>query len=293
MTKTLTNTNASQRLTQELKELDVARDPGRVAAGAALLEQIQEHDRQGERLLRQVADFLSGTSEGEDGRSLADRAEEVLTDNGAPMRYREIAAEIRGRGFGTRTRRRIRTSWPIRPGPRCMRTRGSSRSGEGSGTSPAARTAAPAATSRPPRWARAGSKEARPASIAESTGGLVDQVGYLPSLLRSDGVGSRSWPTTGRCSSSTTARRAGTGSRYLRDWSRAREELRHRHRLLRDRRAARPRRPLAEVRQDPHPHGRRGLASARRRRCSRRSKRAGRGAPRREHRGRETRGPVP
>jgi hypothetical protein len=99
MTKTLSNANASQRLTQELMGLDITKSPGRVAAGAALLEQIQEHDRQGERLLRQVADFLSGTSEHEDGRSLADRAEEVLINNGGPMRYREIAAEIRGRGF--------------------------------------------------------------------------------------------------------------------------------------------------------------------------------------------------
>jgi hypothetical protein len=30
---------------------------------------------------------------------LADWAEEVLLDNPGPMRYREIAAEIRGRGF--------------------------------------------------------------------------------------------------------------------------------------------------------------------------------------------------
>ena len=51
-----------------------------------------------------------------------------------------------------------------------------------------------------------------------------------------------------------------TGLRYLREWSRAREQLRHRDRLLRDRLAARARRQVAEARQDPDPDGRRGHA---------------------------------
>jgi hypothetical protein len=99
MTETLGKTNAAERLANDLKGLDVTSEPGRVATGAALLEQIQEHDRQGDRLLQQVRDYLSDKSDREDDRSLADRAAEVLADNGEPMRYREIAAEIRGRGF--------------------------------------------------------------------------------------------------------------------------------------------------------------------------------------------------
>ncbi len=64
----------------------------------------------------------------------------------------------------------------------------------------------------------------------------------------------------GRCSSSTTPTAAGTGSSTCASGARSRRSIRHRHRLLRDRRAARPRRPVAEARQDPDPHGRRGLA---------------------------------
>jgi hypothetical protein len=88
------------RLTRELKTLDVTKEPGRVAAGALLLEELQEHERQGQRLVQRVSDFLARSTEAaSDGRSLADRAAEVLRDAGKPMRYREIAAEIRGRGF--------------------------------------------------------------------------------------------------------------------------------------------------------------------------------------------------
>ncbi|HEX5308681.1 MAG TPA: HTH domain-containing protein [Solirubrobacteraceae bacterium] len=82
--------------------MNLAQEPGKVAQGAMLLEEIQEHERKGEQLTRRVSAFLAGdtssaTTNG--SKSLADWAEEVLKDSAGPMRYREIAAEIRGRGF--------------------------------------------------------------------------------------------------------------------------------------------------------------------------------------------------
>ena len=62
-------------------------------------------------------------------------------------------------------------------------------------------------------------------------------------------------------SSSTTAISGWTGLRYLEEWTEIAKSVRHRHGLLRDRRAAGARRQVAAARQDPDPHGRRGDAS--------------------------------
>ena len=94
-------TNLAQSLATALKKLDVEKDPRRVAVGATLLNDLQEHAERGARLEVQAKQFLAGdvvkTPNGH--KSLADWAEEVLLDSDGPMRYREIAAEIRGRGF--------------------------------------------------------------------------------------------------------------------------------------------------------------------------------------------------
>jgi len=92
----------TERLIEGLKSIDVASAPRRLAQGAMLLEAVQQHDTRGARLTAQVAAFLAGVDErpaAEEQKPLSDWAYEVLRDHGAPMRYREIAAEIRGRGF--------------------------------------------------------------------------------------------------------------------------------------------------------------------------------------------------
>lgn len=95
-------TNISAHLVHALAKMNLAQEPGKVAQGALLLEEIQEHERKGEQLARRVSTFLAAdtpapTTHG--SKSLADWADEVLEDGTGPMRYREIAAEIRGRGF--------------------------------------------------------------------------------------------------------------------------------------------------------------------------------------------------
>lgn len=95
-------TNLSAHLVHALDKMNLAQEPGKVAQGALLLEEIQVHERKGEQLAGRVSAFLAGdtpapTTHG--SKSLADWAKEVLEDAAGPMRYREIAAEIRGRGF--------------------------------------------------------------------------------------------------------------------------------------------------------------------------------------------------
>lgn len=84
-----------------LATLDVATAPRRYADGALLLEAVQEHEHRTARLEAQVLAFATGSEPPSvnGNKPLADWAYEVLQDSAGPMRYREIAAEIRGRGF--------------------------------------------------------------------------------------------------------------------------------------------------------------------------------------------------
>lgn len=90
------------KLAELLKNLDVTEDPRRMADGALLMAAAQEHERNGARLKAQIGEFIKGESPTAlvDGhKPLADWAYEVLQDSPGPMPYREVAAEIRGRGF--------------------------------------------------------------------------------------------------------------------------------------------------------------------------------------------------
>jgi hypothetical protein len=93
----------SETLAKALVGIDVVAEPRRVAQGATLLEQVQKLEQEQRRLSVLVDAFVGGggtsSSASEGYKSLADRAFEVLRDNPGPMPYREIAAEIRGRGF--------------------------------------------------------------------------------------------------------------------------------------------------------------------------------------------------
>jgi hypothetical protein len=91
-----------ETLADALKAIDVTKEPRRVAQGAMLLESVQEHEQKTARLAAQVEEFLAGKTRDASAnghKPLADWAFEVLSDSAGPMRYREIAAEIRGRGF--------------------------------------------------------------------------------------------------------------------------------------------------------------------------------------------------
>ena len=95
-------TNLSVQLVNSLAKVNLTEEPGKVAQGALLLEEIQEHERRTQQLARRVSAFVLGDTPAQTTsgpKSLADWAEEVLKDNSGSMRYREIAAEIRGRGF--------------------------------------------------------------------------------------------------------------------------------------------------------------------------------------------------
>lgn len=92
----------TQRLKLLIHETDVEATPLLVADGARLLSEVQNWEATGESLEKRVdaLERSSGDSETVDlGGSLADRAFEVLTDEGKAMRYREIAAVIKSRGF--------------------------------------------------------------------------------------------------------------------------------------------------------------------------------------------------
>ncbi len=91
----------STRLRTFVEAADLERDPLLVSDGARLLAEAQQWEEKGEQLLhRAVALERKASSPEEAGhRSLADRAHEVLLDEGSPMPYREIAAAIRARGF--------------------------------------------------------------------------------------------------------------------------------------------------------------------------------------------------
>jgi hypothetical protein len=91
----------SDELTEILGNLDVTKDPRRVASGALLLEEVQRHEAERERLTKRVRDYVANKGSAQNGnpQSLADWAESVLRDADGPMPYREIAAVIRSRGF--------------------------------------------------------------------------------------------------------------------------------------------------------------------------------------------------
>jgi hypothetical protein len=87
------------RMLRGLKELDIEREPRRVADGARLLADVQDWVHQGARLEGLVASFLNGGTAPIGPKSLADWAYEVLSENDGPMPYGEIAAAVRARGF--------------------------------------------------------------------------------------------------------------------------------------------------------------------------------------------------
>lgn len=91
----------STRLRDLISRTDLAAEPMRVSNAAKLLAEVQRWESQGESLRRQVAalEGAEGSPSSELGKSLADRAFEVLKDEGEAMRYREIAAVIKSRGF--------------------------------------------------------------------------------------------------------------------------------------------------------------------------------------------------
>jgi hypothetical protein len=89
------------RFERWIKGLDVAKEPRRVAQAATILDELQESRDKLRRLEAQAVQTING--QGADianaHKSLSDWAYEVLLEIGKPMRYREIAADIRGRGF--------------------------------------------------------------------------------------------------------------------------------------------------------------------------------------------------
>lgn len=92
----------SNRLRNLIDSTSVDRDPLLVADAARLLSEVQQWEEKGQRLDTRISalETHGHTSSGSaQGKSLADWAYEVLTDDGRPMPYREIAAVIKSRGF--------------------------------------------------------------------------------------------------------------------------------------------------------------------------------------------------
>lgn len=92
----------SNRLKSLIARTDVEHEPLVVADAARLLSEVQQWEEKGQRLENRIAALErhghrpAGTGP---GKSLADWAYEVLTEEGHAMPYREIAAAIRARGF--------------------------------------------------------------------------------------------------------------------------------------------------------------------------------------------------
>ncbi len=95
------DTRLSTRLRTFVEAANLEKDPLLVSDGARLLAEVQQWEGKGEQLLQKAValEHKATSLEGEGYRSLADRAHEVLLDEGGPMPYREIAAAIRARGF--------------------------------------------------------------------------------------------------------------------------------------------------------------------------------------------------
>jgi hypothetical protein len=91
-------------LTERLKHL-IARtslddDPLLISNGAKLLAEVRQWEAKGKHLRKRVEALESSSADsGSEPKSLADWAYEVLLNEGTPMRYREIAAAIKARGF--------------------------------------------------------------------------------------------------------------------------------------------------------------------------------------------------
>jgi hypothetical protein len=92
----------SDRLRRLIQETDLDANPLLVSEGARLLSEVQQWEGKGQRLEIRLA-ALERPTEGsislEQGKTLADRAYEILVDHGGAMPYQEIAAGIRSRGF--------------------------------------------------------------------------------------------------------------------------------------------------------------------------------------------------
>jgi hypothetical protein len=92
----------SARLKKLIATADVDTNPMLVSDSAKVLAEVQQWEEKGERLDNRVK-ALEQSARLPDGEatpsSLADWAYEVLLDEGVAMRYREIAAVIKSRGF--------------------------------------------------------------------------------------------------------------------------------------------------------------------------------------------------
>jgi HB1, ASXL, restriction endonuclease HTH domain len=92
----------SDRLKALIERTEIDRDPLLVADSARLLSEVQQWEEKGGRLDNRVSALErhghSPAGSGP-GKSLADWAYAVLSDDGGPMPYREIAAVIKARGF--------------------------------------------------------------------------------------------------------------------------------------------------------------------------------------------------
>jgi HB1, ASXL, restriction endonuclease HTH domain len=84
---------------RKLDDLDVRREPLKVAEGAHLLADVQEYLRLQATVEARVAAFVDGANEPVGSRSLGDWAFDVLSAGDSAMHYREIAAAIRAQGF--------------------------------------------------------------------------------------------------------------------------------------------------------------------------------------------------
>ncbi len=84
-----------------VKNVDMDDDPARLEAGARLLGEVKEAAREQDLLAERVRLYIEESEAGRPvaTKSLADWAEEVLLSSDGARRYREIAAEIRARGF--------------------------------------------------------------------------------------------------------------------------------------------------------------------------------------------------
>ncbi len=92
----------SARLKALIDRTEIDREPLLVADAARLLSEVQQWEEKGSRLGNRVAALEQhghSSTGAAQGKSLADWAYEVLTDNGSAMPYREVAAVIKSRGF--------------------------------------------------------------------------------------------------------------------------------------------------------------------------------------------------
>jgi hypothetical protein len=92
----------SERLKDMIQTTNVDENPLLIADCARLLSEVQGWEATGVALEKRVGGLerSEGTPDAVDlTRSLADRAYEVLLEEGQAMRYREIASAIKARGF--------------------------------------------------------------------------------------------------------------------------------------------------------------------------------------------------